>query len=244
MEKTQKQTKTGVRPFFFCLAASLSILLGISVFFSSIYIGRAIADPTSGDEAFFIVQDSDGKRWTKLDGLNTFANEEFGGKALIAPGSSGSYAFTVQNIADFPLTYEISFGAENEYGVPLEFRLKNGDGYLAENWTDADGLADVREDLPNNSKTSYTLEWRWLYDGDDAHDTAVGNKAAETGVPYVLKINYTAEQNGEPVRPNLPQTGDRTNLSFWLALMVCSGATLLLMLLLWRRDDDEEDEEA
>ena len=89
MGKTQKNTKTGVRPFFFCLAASMMILFGISVFFSSIYIGRAIADPTSGDEAFFIVQDSDGKRWTKLDGLSTFANEEFGGKAMLAPGSSG-----------------------------------------------------------------------------------------------------------------------------------------------------------
>ena len=52
-----------------------------------------------------------------------------GGQALIAPGS---YAFTVQNIADFPLNYKISFGADNEDGVPLEFRLKRGDDYLSE----------------------------------------------------------------------------------------------------------------
>ncbi len=249
MGKTQKNTKTGVRPFFFCLAASMMILFGISVFFSSIYIGRAIADPTSGDEAFFIVQDSDGKRWTKLDGLSTFANEEFGGKAMLAPGSSGSYAFTVQNIADFPLNYKISFSAENQDGVPLEFRLKSGDDYLAEEWTDVDGLADITEDLPNNSKTRYTLEWRWLYNGDDLRDTALGSKAVQTGVPYVLKINYTAEQNGESVKPpyqgdpNPPKTGDNGHLALWIALAVCSGATLFLMLLLWRRNDDEEDEQ-
>ena len=250
MEKTKKNSRAGVRPFFFCLAASLMILFGISVFFSSIYIGRAIADPTSGDEAFFIVQDSDGKRWSKLDGLTVFANEEFGGKALIAPGSSGSYAFTVQNIADFPLNYKISFGAENEDGVPLEFRLKRGGEYLLEEWTDADGLADITEDLPNNSKTRYTLEWRWLYNGDDVRDTAVGVKAAETGVPYVLKINYTAEQNGEPVKPpyqgdqHSPNTGDNSHLAFWIALMICSGMTLFLMLILWYRNDDEDEEEA
>lgn len=223
--------------------------------------------------------DSDGKRWTELKELNVFANSEFDGKSIIAPGSEGSYTFTVQNISDFPMEYEIGFEEENLNGVPLEFRLKDSDGYLTEDWRSAAELADVREELANNSKTGYTLEWHWIFDGDDELDTAIGSDSAET--PYVLKISYTAEQNGEavksqqkdepgnsqqndksvnsqqndkpvnsqqnvkPAAPQLqndysPKTGDDNNISFLIALIICSGMTMFLTLLLRLRNDDEE----
>ncbi len=191
--------KTKTRPFFACAAASLTILLGMSAFLSSFCVGRAMADTTSGDEAFLVVQDSDGKRWTELKELNIFANAKFDGKSIIAPVSEGSYTFTVQNISDFPMEYEIGFEEENLNGVPLEFRLKDSDGYLNENWTPATELADIREELANNSKTGYTLEWQWNFEGDDELDTEIGSNSAET--PYILKISYTAEQNGGAVSP-------------------------------------------
>lgn len=194
----EKQTKN--RPFFACAAASLTILFGMSAFLSSFCVGRAMADTTSGDEAFLIVQDLDGKLWTELKELNVFANAKFDGKSIIAPGSKGSYTFTVQNISDFPMEYEIGFDEENLNGVPLEFRLKDGDGYLNENWTPATELADIREELANNSKTGYTLEWQWNYDGDDELDTAIGNNSAE--IPYILKMSYTAEQSDRAVSPH------------------------------------------
>ncbi len=187
----EKQTKT--RPLFACVAASLTILLGMSMFLSSFCVGKAMADTTSGDEAFLVVQDSDGERWTELKELNVFANAKFDGKSIIAPGSNGKYTFTVQNISDFPMKYEIGFDEENLNGVPIEFRLKDSDGYLTENWTPATELADIREELANNSETGYTLEWQWNFDGDDELDTAIGSDFAE--IPYILKISYTAEQN-------------------------------------------------
>lgn len=48
-----ESTERRNRPFFSCLAASLSILLGLSVFLASPHVGTAKADPASGDEAFF-----------------------------------------------------------------------------------------------------------------------------------------------------------------------------------------------
>lgn len=207
----EKQTKT--RPFFSCVAASLTILLGMSLFLSSFCVGRAMADTTSGDEAFLVVQDSDGERWTELKELNVFANSEFNGKSIIAPGTEGKYTFTVQNISDFPMEYEIGFEEENLNGVPLEFRLKNSNGYLTNNWTPATELSNIREELANNSKTGYTLEWQWNFEGDDEIDTAIGSNSAE--IPYILKIRYTAEQNGEAVSPQTddrsPQNGDSSS---------------------------------
>ncbi len=182
------------RPFFSCLASSLSVLLGLSLFLASPQIGRARADTVSGDEAFIVIQDEDGKRWSELDGLNVFANGQLDGEHIVAPGSEGTYSFTVQNIGGFPLNYRISFGEDNEYGVPLEFRLKGKDGYLSEDWTSASGLAAIEEELADGAKAGYTLEWRWVFDGDDEHDTELGNKAAEGEVPYILKIHYSAEQ--------------------------------------------------
>lgn len=240
-----ENTERKNRPFFSCLAASLSILLGLSVFLASPRVGTVKADPASGDEAFLIVQDLDGKRWTELDGLNVFANAQFGGKSIVAPGSEGSYSFTVENTANFPLKYEIGFGEENVDGVPLEFRLKSEDGYLTEEWTSAPELAEIEEELAIDSKAGYTLEWRWIFNGDDEHDTALGRKAAETEVPYILKLSYAAEQNGEavnppqPGNPDSPQTGDDSNLPLWIALMVCSGTALLLTALLRRRYENE-----
>lgn len=240
-----ESTERRNRPFFSCLAASLSILLGLSVFLASPHVGTAKADPASGDEAFLIVQDSDGKRWTELDGLNVFANNQFDGKSIVVPGSEGNYSFTVENNANFPLKYEIGFGEENEDGVPLEFRLKSEDGYLTEDWTSAPELAEIEEELAIDSKAGYTLEWRWIFNGDDEHDTALGRKAAETEVPYVLKVSYAAEQNGEavnppqPGKPDSPQTGDNSNLPLWIALLICSGTALLLTMVLRRRDENE-----
>lgn len=46
----KKQTKT--RPFFACVAVSLAILLGMSMFLSSFCVGKAMADTASGDEAW------------------------------------------------------------------------------------------------------------------------------------------------------------------------------------------------
>lgn len=242
-----ESTERRNRPFFSCLAASLSILLGLSVFLASPRVGTAKADPASGDEAFLIVQDSDGKRWTELDGLHVFANKELEGKSVVAPGSEGSYSFTVENTARFPLKYEISFDEENQYGVPLEYRLKGEDGYLTEDWTSATELAGIEEELTNNSEAGYTLEWRWIFNGDTERDTAIGRQAAESGVPYTLKLSYVAKQNGEAVNPpqpgspDSPQTGDNSNLPLWIALMLCSGTALMLTMLLRRRYDYEEE---
>ena len=240
----QVTTENRISPFFSCLAACLLSLLGLSVFLTSSHVGRVMADPTSGDEAFLIVQDNDGERWSELKELNVFANVKFDGKSIVAPGSEGSYDFTVQNIADFPLKYEIAFEEENQNGVPLKFRLKEDGGYLTEDWKSAAELADVMQELTNNSKIKYTLEWRWDLNSGSKYDTAVGSKNDDT--PYVLKISYTAEQNGEAVDlpwsdDKTPHTGSSGSMPFWLALMLCFGMTLFLMLFLWRKDDDEED---
>ena len=242
------ETRYKTCSFFFRLAASLSILLCVSVFFVSCCVGTVMADPTSGDEPFLIVRDSDGKCWTEITDLNVFSNAQFNGDSVVAPGSEGSYDFTVQNISDFPLKYQISFGEENKDNIPLEFRLKENDGYLTEDWTSAAGLTGIEEALIANSKTGYTLEWRWIFNGDDVHDTALGRKAVETEVPYVLKVSYAAEQTGDAVNVSqpdnmeTPKTVDDSNLALWIALILCSCTVLLLCVVIKRHGGSDNEE--
>ena len=78
------------------------------------------------------------------------------------------------------MEYEIGFEEANKNGVPLEFRLKNGDGYLAEDRTISTELANIKEQLTNGSKTGYTPEWYRNFDGNYELDTAIGENFAET----------------------------------------------------------------
>lgn len=206
------------RPFPICMAASLTVLFGTSLFLTSPQITYAKADTDSADNDFLVVRDENGKDWSETNGVDIFANEEFGGKSIVAPYSKGSYSFSVENTARFPIDCEFSFSIEtnaskeNEYTIPFEYRLKNNDGYIVggdNKWVDLSGL-DFLSKLNYESDNNYTLEWRWDGDVDDERDTAIGIKAAQAAsgygesMEYILKISCSAEQSGEAVGPDQP----------------------------------------
>ncbi len=214
------------RPFPICMAASLTVLLGTSLFLTSPQITYAKADPDSANDDFLIVRDENGKDWSETNEVNIFANDEFGGRAIVAPYSKGSYSFSVENTARFPIDCDFSFSIEtnaseeNEYIIPFEYRLKNNDGYIVggdDEWVELSGL-DFLSKLNYESDNNYTLEWRWDGDVDDERDTAIGIKAAQAAegygesMEYILKISCSAEQSGEAVGPDQPDNpGNPTN---------------------------------
>lgn len=229
-------------------AALFAMLIGLSLFLAAPVIAGTKADPTTGNEALIVLENSTGSCWSQLVRLNVFANKKYNGQSIIAPGSSGEYAFTVQNSARFPLQYTLQITDENEAGVPMEYRLKQDEKYLtgSENeWTDVSNLSAVAGDLSHESETVYTLEWRWPGDNDEV-DTSAGT-AVQDGAKYLLNFGITAEQIGEPVGsadPNKsPQTGDTFNMALWLALAVSSAILLILFIPMKRKDTDEEDAE-
>ena len=228
-------------------AAAFAVLAVLNLFFAAPGIVGVKADPGTGDEALIVLENGTGSRWSQLSRLNVFANSDYDGQPIIAPDSSGEYVFTVQNSARFPLQYTLQISDENEAGIPMEYRLKQGNEYLMgdENqWVDISALSKTTNGLPHESKAVYTLEWRWL--GDDGLDTSLGI-AAQDGVKYLLNVGITAEQAGEPVDPTEPskppQTGDTFSIALWLALAIASTILLILFIPMKRKDADNADSE-
>ena len=227
------------------MAAVFAVLTALSLFLAAPGIAGAKADPSTGDEALIVLENSTGSRWSQLNRLNVFANPKYDGQHMIAPKSSGEYAFTVANSARFPLKYTLQISDENEAGVPMEYRLKQGGKYLAgsdSEWVGVSALAEISNELSHESETAYLLEWRWPGDNDEV-DTRAGI-AAQDGAKYLLNFGITAEQNGEPVGPvNPPQTGDTSNMALWLSLAVSSGILVLLLIPMKRRHTDDDNTE-
>ena len=123
------------------------------------------------------------QNWTQISTIDLFKKAE-----KLAPGSEGVYRFYVKNGVDASLRYKMSISEENHAAgaIPLEYRLKDGDGnYVAgsaDNWLQADALEAVWVNLGKTGIVQYTLEWRWPYESgtgetlaeNDAADTALG----------------------------------------------------------------------
>ena len=84
----------------------------------------------------------------------------------IAPGTQGAFELSIKNDSEVDAEYTVDFtvsGAE----VPLEFRVNNGA------WTSSlSSISAVR--LAKNASTTAKVEWRWVFDGNDVTDTALG----------------------------------------------------------------------
>ena len=133
---------------------------------------------------------------------NVQADEE--GKKIIAPGTEGSYKFSVTGtsevaykvIADIAVTYSDEWDGYE----PLKFSI---DGL---NWTDftefeanLSAALSSAVMLPNSPYAStQTIYWKWLFyvsDGNDIKDTNMGNLASEGSAPSVsVDIEVTAAQ--------------------------------------------------
>ena len=112
-------------------------------------------------------------------------------REIIAPGSTNSYVFYVNNKMGFDLNYTIEFSEENEMNVNMMYKLKRENDYICgdENtWVYYDGL-HIDYDIEDEGKDKYILEWKWI---DSDNDTEIGTYHA--GEKYKLFINVVATQ--------------------------------------------------
>ena len=174
---------------------------------------------------------------------------------LIAPGTSNTYQFTLENPGNVALDYTLTMEAYitgTDLYLPVNARVwdyKNK--YLVGS---SDGMVDVLElntvnetaELGAGRYAVYNLEWEWPFEwGDDVHDTLLGDLAVDNDIFLTIIIRTVAEYDEDPDDPESgipPQTGDESNTAFlW---MVCVVSLLALCLLLFagrrrERDDDE-----
>lgn len=171
------------------------------------------------------------------------------GDNIVAPGTSHSFTFSLQNTAEFGLDYDIEIEAYfaieggNEK-VPVQLRLFDHSGnYLIGSPEEFEDLSDVNVASGEGSVSAgyivpYTIEWCWPFEGDDIYDTALGSYFIETNaqVSFVMEVRTIAERGGEG---GLPNTGDR-NLVFPAAALCVSASALVFILIPWKRKREDE----
>lgn len=131
---------------------------------------------------FSTIYDSDGK--TAETDVATGAD-----KNLIAPGTSGSFEFKVQNTSDVTAQYAIDFTVTNANNIPIEYST---DGTT---WTKelADIVASNDTILAIGSgEKAITVQWRWAFSGDDTFDTNLAT--LETAPTITVEASITATQ--------------------------------------------------
>ena len=126
--------------------------------------------------------------------LQIFNNPAFEFTNKIAPGVSNVYHFVVHNSTNKTVKYRLKMIEDSEYKINMVYRLKTGDRYVIGNdskWVTADELETDFNNLQNYKSDSYSLEWKWLYEGDDENDTIAGmNMESE----YKLNIRIYFEE--------------------------------------------------
>ena len=143
------------------------------------------------------------------------------------------------NLENKPITGELELTKKDISDGKLlpgaGFRIKDADGnVVAEGYTDENGIA------------KFTLRYgKYTYEEFDAPE---GYRIDTT--PYEFEITedgqiVKAEMTNEKIpTPDVPQTGDESNLGFWIGLgsIALGGAIACGILFAKRKKDDDSDE--
>lgn len=136
------------------------------------------------------------------DGKYNIAAVSEDGEAIIAPGTENTYIFKLRNDYTVPLEYSVVVklsctpeGTE----IPILCRLSRYDGkWIAgdsDSWEDVsqfNGTTDTAI-LATQSYVTYTLDWMWPYEGDDAEDSLLGHQASMEDLHLSVEIGTSAE---------------------------------------------------
>lgn len=163
---------------------------------SLIQVGLNKPDQTSNEQTNEEVDREDGLvvtdkniKWNSTNKLRIFSNPSFENEGIIAPGSSNSYKFIINNNQQFDVVYNLTIIETNKYNVNMKYRLKKNGNYIL---GDKDNWVYIREQkldsytLSARKKDNYELEWKW-FDSENDTDIAILDEAN-----YQLNINIAA----------------------------------------------------
>jgi len=212
-----------------------------------------------------ITQD-DQVRWeinTNVDLFKTtYANsqgkitvESAHGDKVIAPGTSNSYEFSLNNTGNISLDYTMRMDSVFtllDHDLPMQVRLRSGDRWIIGSETEwvnsaeLDGLIESGT-VPVNQYIGYIFEWKWPFEyGDDdavllndLNDTIIGNATVNEEVVFRLSISMesTVTPGAVPMSPGGKDLVEPLILwnilsrGIFPCLLLC---LILILLILWR----------
>jgi len=178
--------------------------------------------------------------------------ESANGEKVIAPGTENVYTFRLKNTGNVAMNYSIhleAYYSDNVEHIPVEARMKGYYGRYMVGSKDAYApvmdMNGVKEHatLDPGNYAIYNLEWRWPFEsGDDAYDTYLGNLATEEDVTLTIVIRtFATAVDGS----DIPETGDRTDVTGLLILGLCAlvGIVVVILLLVKPKRNEEENAE-
>lgn len=226
------------------IAYSVILSLLLSVFSLGANATNEILLTTeSGNETSYFQLETDSKKgglvivddaviWSQEKDLNVFSNPEFNGAKIIAPNSKGSYSFKITNAEKFTLNYELNLSDENLNKIPMEYKLRSGNSYLAgspTSWVKAEEIKNIYGHLNIDGEKELVLDWRWNGEKNDDEDMKIAKNISSNSniAEYVLKFNVKAEQSG---LSEVPDTGvNPEKMQLWLSLFsACVVAVIVI----------------
>lgn len=107
---------------------------------------------------------------------------------LIAPGTSGNFAFKIDNLSEVNAEYTIELGIDNPSSVPLQFSTDGG-----QTWKDIITEVNITKQpiaMETGTKT-VNVQWRWVFEGDHTH---LGIEAQTEAPKVTVDATITVEQ--------------------------------------------------
>lgn len=153
------------------------------------------------------------------DGQHNITVASSNGDRIIAPGTENSYTFKLKNEYGLRFDYTVTVKAyctPDNIEIPVVCRLSRYDGkWIAGDDTtwqtvpDFDGATDTAT-LSSYSYVTYTLDWKWPFEGDDALDTALTQLVTQEDATLTIEIITTAEvvETSGPEEPVVPTPDD------------------------------------
>lgn len=167
------------------------------------------------------------------------------GDKVVAPGTSNTYLFYLNNDGDVAIDYTMLVTATvsdnlKEYTVPVRVRLFDETGAWlcgsADAWKNFSELNGTTKNgvLGAGSYSACFLEWEWPFEsGDDEFDTLLGDLAVEEDLVLTIRIDVSAQYNPDPSAPGgNPQTGDDFHMEIWILLMILSFVGFIIMVII------------
>lgn len=102
---------------------------------------------------------------------------------IIAPGTWGSFSYSVSNNSDVNATYTVDYTV-TAANVPLEWSVDGS--------TWSTNLSNVSTTALNMGATAnVTVYWRWAFNGDDSADTALGTATTLARPEVTITTTFT-----------------------------------------------------
>ncbi len=205
-----------------CISATSALVGSFVGSFSDGRFNVVALIPNEGAEGYVpeMKPSEDGSRWECYSKMNLFENryvnergevtiESANGDAVIAPGSSNRYEFSLKNTGDYAMDYRMKLDSVFEFNgaeLPFYVRLSGNRQWLIgdeRTWVSVREMqsVEVSGTMERGKYASFILEWQWPFENSDEenavlgdlNDTLLGNSAAEKDIDFSLHITTIAE---------------------------------------------------